>query len=79
VSVISATLKKQSCVRNLWCSTWALSEWWLYAALDAPACAAAGRKLTLDKGLGAEFCRVLGAQKEWTGITPCPIQSKETA
>jgi hypothetical protein len=76
VSVISATLKKQSCVRNLWCSTWALSEWWLYAALDAPACAAAGQKLTLDRGLRKEkFVQ----KKNGQGSLPARFNRKETA
>lgn len=36
------------------CDMESLREWWLYAVLDAYSCAAAGQKLTLDKGLGRE-------------------------
>ncbi len=36
------------------CDMGSLREWWLYAVLDAYSCAAAGQKLTLDKGLGRE-------------------------
>jgi hypothetical protein len=49
------------------------------AFLDAHRCAAAGQKLTLDRGLGAEFCRVFGRKKRRAGSVPCPVKSKNPA
>jgi hypothetical protein len=52
-----------------------LGKLWLYAALDAHSCAAAGRKLTLDWGLGKEKI----SAKKRAGIAPCPAKSSKTA
>ena|SRR5882724_6100041 len=45
-----------------------LGNCWLSDALDAYGCAAAGQKLTLDKGLGKEK----SPQKAKAEIAPCP-------
>jgi hypothetical protein len=50
------------------------SEWCVSSFLDAHSCAAAGQKLTLDRGLG----RDISGKKAGTGIAPCPFNQRKS-